>query len=284
MKDLESILIQEIVLDIFVPDDFFGTDDVLSFIAEMQGQVLDSSDNVVIIHLANIELLNDKTILFLLSCLDAFGRQKSKKVKFLVNSSSNPNVESVELSLLKEVNDVVRLVTDNVSRNLPIKTTEKMEEILVSLIAEVYNNAKEHSEAKCIVGNCYTDTRDFKKRLCFCCYDTGIGIIESVRRFLGKDSDEAFKGYKIGEILLNWALKKGNSTKKQPRGAGLDWLLDFAKLNKGRIRVCSEDVLFEQNFDGIREFKQLKKKFSGSFFEMNILEDPDAVYKLKGEI
>ena len=181
------------------------------------------------------------------------------------------------------MDDVVKLVTKNVSHNLPINTTEKLEEILVSLITEVYNNAKEHSEATCIVGNCYTDVRGFRKRLCFCCYDTGIGIVESVRRFLEKDFDDNFKSYRVNEILLRWALGKGHSTKKQPRGAGLDWLLDFAKLNRGRIRVCSEDVFFEQDFDGNRVFQPLKHKFFGSFFEMNIMEDPNAVYKLKGE-
>lgn len=66
--------------------------------------------------------------------------------------------------------------------------TEKLKDILVSLIGEVYNNAYEHSGSKYIIGNCYNETNDNNDNssMCFYCYDTGIGIIENVRRFLEK--------------------------------------------------------------------------------------------------
>lgn len=68
-------------------------------------------------------------------------------------------------------------------------------------------------------------------------------------------------------------MKNGNTTKSPPRGVGIDWLLSFAKVNSGYIRICNENVLFEQNQDGDITYKKLNNNFYGLFFEMHIMED-----------
>lgn len=265
------------------PCNFSDTTSVFGAIANLQEAVATTSDEEIIIELQNSEILHN-TRMFLLSCLSAFGKQYEKNIKYFIKLSST--TESVELPILKKSGDVVNMVTQNISHNLPIQATNELVEILCSLTAEIFNNAKEHSEAKYIVGGCYNLLQSGRKKLCFCCYDTGIGIIESVRNFLKLDSDPRFRVYKADEYLLRWALQKGNSTKytkELPRGAGLDWLLDFAGVNGGYIRICSEDVLFEQNSQRSQKFCALNKSFQGTFFEMGIKEDPNFVYKLKGE-
>lgn len=275
------------MVEIAVPHDFANDVDLFGSVANIQNKIRLAGDNEIKISLPNADLFRNRTGLFLLTCLSAFGTQVEKSIILHCNFPSYIWDESNLASIfqLHTKNDVIQLVSKNISKKIPVRMTEKLKDILVSLIGEVYNNAVEHSESKYIIGNCYNETNNDRNnaRMCFYCYDTGIGIIENVRRYLKLEEDLSFREYDRSSKLLKWALKQGNTTKKPPRGIGIDWLLNFAKINSGYVRICNENVLFEQNTEGKTTYQKLSNNFLGLFFEMHIMEDPDAIYKLKGE-
>ena len=275
------------MVEIAVPHDFANDVDLFGSVANIQNKIRLAGNNEIKISLPNADLFRNRTGLFLLTCLSAFGTQVEKNIILHCNFPSYIWDESNLASIfqLHTKNDVIQLVSKNISKKIPVRMTEKLKDILVSLIGEVYNNAVEHSESKYIIGNCYNETNNDRNnaRMCFYCYDAGIGIIENVRRYLKLEEDLSFREYDRSSKLLKWALKQGNTTKKPPRGIGIDWLLNFAKINSGYVRICNENVLFEQNTEGKTTYQKLSNNFLGLFFEMHIMEDPDAIYKLKGE-
>ena len=83
--------------------------------------------------------------------------------------------------------------------------------------------------------------------------------------------------------MLEWALKRGNSTKGGPRGLGMSMLLDFAKVNHGLVTICDQNILFQQIETGKRSYHIMPEPFRGCFFEIEIVDDPDRRYMLRGE-
>lgn len=274
-------------MEITVPNNFENDFDVFDSVADIQNKICLAEETEIKISLPNADLLRNRAGIFLLACLNAFGVQNNKNIIFRCNFSSVVWYEHNPASFfqLQNKNDVIQIVSENISKRIPVQMTEKLKDILVSLIGEVYNNAMEHSESEYIIGNCYNETNDYSdnSRMCFYCYDAGIGIIENVRRYLRIEDDLSFRRYERSSKLLKWALKQGNTTKKPPRGIGIDWLLNFAKVNSGYVRICNENVLFEQNTEGKITYQKLNNSFCGLFFEMHIMETPDVIYKLKGE-
>ena len=55
-------------------------------------------------------------------------------------------------SQLRTKDDVVQIILANISKRIPVQMTESVEDRLVSLIGEVYNNAVEHSESEYMSG------------------------------------------------------------------------------------------------------------------------------------
>lgn len=267
-----------------VAEIFIDGVETFEIVAKIQNQILSATDSNIEIFLSDGKLFYNRVGVFLLACLTALGTQYDKKIEFHFNVSSSLWDKSNPPSYfqLETKENVIQLVSENISGKIPIQMSENFKEILVSLIGEVYNNAVEHSERKYTIGSCHNEYNDIS-RLCFSCYDTGIGIIENVRRYFGKEFDGKFHDYDISRKLLRWALQKGHSTKAGSRGLGIDMLLEFARLNSGYVRICNENVLFEQNAYGEIKYQKLDDKFQGLFFEMHIVEDPKAIYKLKGE-
>ena len=272
------------MVEILVPNNFKDDCEVLDYIAKIQNVIYRTSESKIKISLLNEDFLRNRIGIFLLACLNTFGAQNNKDVSFYCNFSPSvwdENINLMSFFRLQTKTDVVKLIVENISKQIPIKATESVKDTVVSLLGEVYNNAVEHSESNYVIGHCYDD-RD-NARMCFSCYDAGIGIIESVRRYLKIEEDVSFREYERSSKLLKWALKQGNTTKNPPRGVGIDWLLNFAKINSGYVRICNENVIFEQNYNGRIDYKKMSNKFYGLFFEMHIMEDPYSIYKLKGE-
>ena len=274
-------------MEIPVPNSFENDFDVFDSVADIQNKICLAEETEIKISLPHADLFRNRIRLFLLTCLNAFGAQKDKNIVFRCNFPSYAFDERnlATLFQLHTKDDVVQIVSANISKRIPVQMTENVEDRLVSLIGEVYNNAVEHSESEYIIGNCYNEAQNDEdvSRMCFYCYDAGIGIIESVRRYLKKENDVRFHEYDINSRLLKWALKKGNTTKQPPRGVGIEWLLNFAKANSGYVRICNENVLFEQNTAGKITYQKLNNNFWGLFFEMHIMEAPNVIYRLKGE-
>lgn len=274
-------------MEILVPDSFASEIEMFEAVAEIQDKICLTTDDEIGISLSNSYLLQNQLGLFLLVCLNAFGAQKRKNIVLRCSFSSYA-LDDRDLASYFQLHtkaDVISLVTENISKRIPVQMTEKLSDILVSLIGEIYNNAVEHSGSDYIIGNCYNESgsKENDSRMCFFCYDAGKGIIENVRHYLKIEDDVSFHRYGRNSKLLKWALKKGNTTKKPPRGVGIDWLLNFAKVNSGYVRICNENVLFEQNTEGKVTYQKLNNNFCGLFFEMHIMEDPTAIYRLKGE-
>ena len=275
-------------MELYLPANFSDSVDFFSKVASLQNEIRGSYGRDVLIRLPDSDFLNDRTNLFLLSCLVALGKQEDKKI--LVDVAFDfgfQNDTFIKIFQLNDTTEIIDLVRNEISSNMPIKMTDDFEEEFVSLIAEIYANAREHSEADFIMGISYKsrDTNG-KKKLCFCCYDTGTGIIGNVRHYhIGDDTSPIFKTFAAGVYFLQWALKSGNSTKTDgyARGLGLTRLLQFSEVNHGFFRICNESVLFEKNSDGRQTLKKLEGEFLGSFFEMHIMEDPGIRYGLKGE-
>lgn len=263
------------MLEICLPTVCYDSVNLFSVFAELQNQIRRSSDDKVIVRIPSYEFLNDGTNLFLLVCLSVLIEQDGKKM--FVDETFNVdfrNDKFIRFFRLNETVEIIDLVRNVISGNISVDTDD-FEEELVSLIAEIYNNAREHSNTNNIMGICYKpQDGGIKDKLCFCCYDTGVGVIGNVRHFIfdGDDSD-LLKSYLAGVNFLRWALTSGHSTKtKFARGLGLNQLLEFSKANYGFFRICNENVLFEQNSVGEQEFKELSSRFFGSFFEIHIVE------------
>ena len=285
----------ECLLRIDYPQKFSSGKSAFDNIAELQGKIEESCAEDLEIHLTGA-VRYGKEFIFLIGCLIVLGINYGIKLRIYL-PTTRAYEQFISMGIigyyreqrrtcrsflrLERSADVVKLVEDNI-KDAPIQMSEKLKELLVSLIGEIYNNAREHSEAKYVMGGCCKHRSGLKK-LSFYCYDTGMGIINSVKEYFKVIDEAKYDNYETNKKLLKWALVKGNSTKKQPRGVGLDLLLGFALLNKGKIAICSSNVLFIQNPQGQQYFTKLKNDFKGTFFEMEIVEDSSYEYFLAGE-
>lgn len=200
-------------MDIRIQCDYSSAVKFFNNVADLQSKIHCSPDNKINIHLPDSSFLNNRTNLFLLACLIALGEQNKKDVYVDVKFDNyRKNDEFIRFFQLNENTDIINLVRNNISTNVPIQMSETFEEEFISSIAEIYNNAREHSNATFIMGICYKPCNEIgREKFCFCCYDTGIGIIGNVRHFLGFDQNSLFKSYKANIILLEWALTDGET-------------------------------------------------------------------------
>lgn len=252
-------------------------------IAGLQQRILHANDSEICLNLFATKRTG-LTFVFLLACMplmaEDYGKQlyirADNKIYRLMNrihavdfyNTQNRNIDRPCFRRIKNQGDIFQLVTE-ISGEAPVKMTEKLADIMVSRMGEMYINALDHSGAQTIIGGKY-----FKQnsRYCFCCYDSGIGIPQKVQRFFQKT--QGLSGMSDLEAL-EWALKLGNSTIQEngiPRGVGLHTLQSFAKANDGVIRICAGQAFYEFR-DGAAKTHALQHSFVGTLFEMDILQD-----------
>jgi len=223
-----------------------------------------------------------RTYLFLIMCLFYLANQYNKMLHVHVSKkiynylNDMKFLEEPQLSvtprgdlrfrLLSQHEDTISMAMDIVE-NIPASLSTKLYEDMISRIGEMYNNAREHANAKHVLGCRYSKPG---KKYCFACYDTGIGIVENVKEYhknYGKSLTD--------KEALAWALAPFNSTVKGrriPRGQGLNLLIEkFARTNRGKIRICSGKVLYEYNGEtDMARYMDLRNCFLGTLFEMDI--------------
>jgi hypothetical protein len=125
-----------------------------------------------------------------------------------------------------------------------IKLSVLLKEAMVSRILEIFTNAYGHgtSEQEIDKLGVYSCGQYDKKerKLNLSVLDFGQGIINNVRKHkteINNDLD-----------AMHWALKRGNTTSTDskgldiPRGLGFDLLKKFSELNKGELRIYSNNV------------------------------------------
>ena len=239
-----------------------------------------------------------KTFLFLIPCLRHIANEHGKTIVIHVSKeiynklgtslvgeqqSTLPLKASFEVQLipLKDDDTTLSLAQQIVVKDISIKMSERLEEDMINKIGEVFNNAREHSNARHVLAGRYLNYHTGGgKGLCFICYDTGVGIVQNVRN----RKNEMFSDREA----LEWALAEYNSTAATTgiaRGQGLELLSSFARANRGIIRICTGNILYTYDCRNSKQkttFQELKHTFCGTLFEMYI--NPDArQYHYKGE-
>jgi hypothetical protein len=216
-------------------------------LAKLQNQILDTPDEEVEVHFLNLGSVG-RTFTFIIGCLPLLGKQHQKTVRLFLpprimkhmeymdiyDYYSNPATKFQRFQHIENNSEDVASLVLGIVKDAPITMSEGLKELLVSKIGEMYNNAFEHSKATYVLGGKYFKSRGL---YCFSCYDTGIGICKNVRTFLDEPITDP--------EALEWAIKPQNTTNPEySRGLGLSVLLEFAKVNKGEIRICTGNVLF----------------------------------------
>lgn len=223
------------------------------------------------------------------------GRQKKKKVIIKYNKSNKKsiwflsqsgmlkhqdlgktssldenNVPFVRFQKFEETLETIQQILDCA----PVKLDEKLSAVLISKIGEIFSNAFTHGRSEIGVFCCgfINDSNQFT----FSVYDAGVGIPYNVSQYLGSEISP--------QDARKWAFEQGNSTLNgqldYPRGAGLNLLESFVRVNGGRIELvsCGGYCRIENNQ---REFSNLKSPFVGTMFSMTIVADNNHIYRLK---
>ena len=163
-----------------------------------------------------------------------------------------------------------------------VHVSEPLKNAIVERVLELYVNAFEHSESRIGVFSCGQYFKS-SKELHLTLVDFGIGIPASVRAFIRQRHPdlptERLPGYKC----LNWAFQNMHTTKPDvtSRGAGLDLLKSFIRINRGTMVVYSNDscatITAQQE-----TFEAFAPSFGGTLFHI-ILTCDETHYSLASE-
>ncbi len=266
-------------------------------IAALQNDIVSAEDNRILVRILS-DKEPDRTTMFLLCTLPLLAKRYEKRVHLflapnLIELAKKMDIVSFYKSFdedapmeksdsafrqLETVEDIFEIVA-HITKEAPIKVSDVALDILVSKMGEIYLNARDHSETTWIVGGKYFKS---EKTYCFCCYDAGIGIPQKVNQFLTASGKPPLSGIDA----LKWAMAEGHSTAPAdeiPRGAGFQTLHNFARANKGKIRICSGNIHYVfQN--GVPMYQKLDSSFVGTMFEMEIIADNKHKYILQSEV
>ena len=139
---------------------------------------------------------------------------------------------------------------------------------------EIFQNAALHSESKPGIFTCGQFFPQLH-RLDFSIADAGIGIRESVRRYLRS---------KINSCdAIRWALVEGNTTKMDhPGGLGLKLLKEFIRMNVGKLQIVSRLGYYEFSAEG-ESIRKMENDFSGTCVNIEINTQDTKTYHLASE-
>lgn len=144
-------------------------------------------------------------------------------------------------------------------------------------IFEIFENARTHGHCKFIhtCGQYYPN--DTVKRLDMTIVDMGQTIKVNVNEYLQSNMS--------GCEAIQWALVDGHTTKTEdvPGGLGLNIILEFIKLNKGKIQIVSSDGYWEYSKEKTTK-KNFQKPFPGTIVNIEFNLDDRDYYKLVEEI
>ena len=144
-------------------------------------------------------------------------------------------------------------------------------------IFEVFENARTHGQCEYIYacGQYYPQNRP--PRIDFTIVDMGKSIKTNVNQFLKKD----MQGYET----IEWAIEYGHTTKTGniSGGLGLDLILEFIKLNKGKFQIVSADGFWQYSKYHINK-SLYDFPFPGTIVNLEFNLDDRDYYRLKEEI
>ncbi|TXE79624.1 sensor histidine kinase [Campylobacter peloridis] len=139
-------------------------------------------------------------------------------------------------------------------------------------IFEIFDNATIHSESDKIYACGFLD--DEKHELHFSIVDSGIGFAKKI--------NIRFNQMLSSENAIKWSIKEGHTTKKQTGGLGFQFIMEFIKLNQGKLQILSGNCLYEMS-DNEEKYHTLDYEFCGSMVNMIFKTNDINSYKLKIE-
>ncbi len=151
--------------------------------------------------------------------------------------------------------------------------SKKLGEKIKENIFELFENAKTHGKCDFI----HTCGHFKDNYLSVAIVDLGTSIINNVKEHLNNTNITP-------SICIDWAMQRGNTTKKGdiPGGLGLNIIFEFIELNKGRVQILSSNGYWEFK-QGKKQMIDLKHKFKGTIVILDFnLTDPNS-YILKSE-
>ena len=158
--------------------------------------------------------------------------------------------------------------------NMP-KMTSAVQSRLMDSILEVFNNSREHAMTMSGIfacGHAYPTQKIIRVSIA----DDGIGFKERIRKAIGLDMS--------GEDALSWAVRDGNTVKKDISGGlGLKDLKRFVKVNQGKLSILSDDGYWEFS-NGEETARHMNFRFPGSLVTIALRTDDDYIYQLRSEI
>jgi len=144
-------------------------------------------------------------------------------------------------------------------------------------IFELFENARTHGQCEYIYacGQYYPQNRP--PRIDFTIVDMGKTIKTNVNQFLKKDMQ--------GDEAIEWALEYGHTTKTGniSGGLGLDLILEFIKLNKGKFQIVSADGFWQYSKYRITK-NSFDVPFPGTIANLEFNLDDKDYYRLMEEI
>lgn len=143
-------------------------------------------------------------------------------------------------------------------------------------IFELYENARTHGSCDFIHACGQYYPRQPEKPLNVTIVDTGKNFQENVSKFLN---------YNMTSVdAIEWAMKKGNTTKTGDisGGLGLDLIFQFIQHNKGKIQIISSDGFWEWHRGKATKMK-LNNPFNGTIANLRFNLNDTSHYKLVEE-
>ncbi len=139
-------------------------------------------------------------------------------------------------------------------------------------IFEIYQNSVMHSGADKIFvcGQYYFN----KGRMALTMVEIGTTFKQNVSRY-----KKEYSNY-TGSQSIEWAVKSGNTTKKENEtgGLGLDLIREFLKLNRGKLQIKSAEGYWEEK-KGVTFAQNSKYPFGGSIVNIEFnLRDSNIYY------
>lgn len=160
-------------------------------------------------------------------------------------------------------------------RDFP-KHTKRIGKKITESIFELFENARTHGRCKQIhtCGQYYPNKQP--PRLDITIVDMGKTIKANVNEFLNKTHDGAF--------CIDWAVQYGNTTKTGniSGGLGLGVIMEFLRLNNGKMQIVSADGYWEYRRGEISQ-NLLSKPFPGTIVNIEFNLNDDKIYYLKDE-
>ena len=145
----------------------------------------------------------------------------------------------------------------------PLDSTFSLQ--LLQCLGEIFVNAETHSESALGVFVC-GQHYPAQQRLDLTIADAGITIPERVAKRFSKHLSPVH--------ALEWAMKKGNTTKTAtPGGIGLKLLRDFAREQQGSVWIASGQAFWSMR-EGEEFFTSLDDPFPGTVVTLQIPTEP----------